>query len=50
MKQHDARSRRITTLNIMEYYAFALEELSDWWIPPLRQFEETDVTDDDKYQ
>lgn len=49
MEQHDARRRRITPIDIVEYYAVALEELADWWIPPLGQFGEADVTDDEKY-
>lgn len=29
MEQHDARSRRITPIDIVQYYAVALEELSE---------------------
>lgn len=50
MEQHNAGSRGIAPIDIVEHYAVALEELADWWIPPLRQFEEADVSDGDKYQ
>ncbi|WP_354171683.1 MULTISPECIES: hypothetical protein [unclassified Bradyrhizobium] len=50
MEQHDARSRRITPLDIVETHTRAFEELADWRILPLRQFGEADGTDGEKYE
>ncbi|MGY4604371.1 hypothetical protein ACVW16_002783 [Bradyrhizobium sp. USDA 4474] len=50
MKQHDAGSRGITPIDIVEYDAVALEKLADWWIPPFRQFGEADIANDEKCQ
>lgn len=50
IEQHDARSRRITPLDIVETHTRAFEELADWRILPLRQFGEADGTDGEKYE
>ncbi len=35
MEQHNARSRGIAPIDILEYYAVAFKELANWWIPQL---------------
>ena len=41
MEQHDARSGTITTVDIVESHAVALDEDAGWRVPPFRKVENT---------
>src|SRR3954453_10306014 len=48
MEQHDAGSARITTIEIMQANAIALDETADWWVIPFRQYREHHVADNEQ--
>jgi hypothetical protein len=48
MEQHYARSCGVTSLKVMKPHAFALDETTDWWVPPFSHQREHDVPDHQK--
>src|SRR3954468_11226953 len=48
MEQHDAGSAQITTIEIMQANAVALDETAEGWVVPFRQDREHEVADNEQ--
>src|SRR4051795_10074899 len=45
VEQHDAGSRGIATIDVVEAHAIALDKGADRWVPPFRDPREHDIAD-----